>query len=121
MWRVGNRMVSLGIGMAMRTTRCVFAALSLFGLVACGGGGSGSTPTPTGPAPAPIPAADTCNSLGGTAASAGTSILNGSGCAADRSSVVLLNLRTSDGQPTGACSGTVVGPASCPHRRALPG
>ena len=82
------------------------AALLL--LAACGGGG-GTTPT-TPSSPAPIPAADACNVLGGTASTSGVAILNGSACSADRSSIVLLNMRRDDGAPLGACSGTVVGP-----------
>lgn len=75
-------------------------------LAACGGGGGTTTPT----APAPIPSIDTCNALGATSPAGGVSILNGSGCSADRSAIVLLNMRTADGLGLGACSGTVVTP-----------
>lgn len=88
----------------MRKTSLACAALVV--LVACGGGAG--RPTPTNPSP--IPGADACNSLGGTASTAGTSILNGVECSADRSSVVLLNMRTADDWTAGACTGTVVAP-----------
>lgn len=84
----------------------VLVSAALVALAACGGGG-GNTPT-TPAAPAPIPAVDACNLLGGTAATSGLSILNGSACSADRSSVVLLNLRGIGAG--GQCTGTVVGP-----------
>jgi hypothetical protein len=80
--------------------------VALLILTACGGNDGPATPV----SPAPIPSADTCNSLGGTASSPGTGILNGSSCSPDRSSVVLLNLRTSDGSAAGACTGTVIAP-----------
>lgn len=86
--------------------QAALVGLGLLLLAACGGGGGSTTPT----SPAPIPSADACNALGGTAATVGTSILNGSNCSADRSSVVLLNMRTRDGFPVGACSGTVIAP-----------
>lgn len=89
----------------MRRLGLVGVALVI--LAACGGGGDTSL-TPS--SPAPIPSAETCNSLGGTAASPGTGILNGSGCAPDRSSVVLLNVRTQDNRASGACTGTVITP-----------
>ena len=88
----------------MRQTGLVVAVLLI--LTACGGG-SGSSPAPT--APAPIPAADACNSLGGTAATPGLPILNGADCAVERSSVVLLNMRTAAGSG-GSCTGTIIGP-----------
>jgi hypothetical protein len=84
---------------------CSLFCVSLV-LAGCGGEES-SSPTPT--SPAPIPAADTCTALGSTPSS-GLSILNGSACSADRSSVVLLNMRTSDGLSAGSCSGTVLTP-----------
>jgi hypothetical protein len=87
----------------MRKITITCAALVI--LAACGGD---SAPTPTNPAP--IPGADACNSLGGTASTPGTSILNGADCSPDRSSVVLLNLRTANGSAAGACTGTVVAP-----------
>jgi len=80
--------------------------VALLTLTACGGNGGSSTPV----SPAPIPSMDTCNSIGGISSSSATSILNGSACAPDRSSVVLLNLRTRDNFPTGACTGTVIAP-----------
>lgn len=88
----------------MRRTASACAVLLL--LAACGGGSSSPTPT----APAPISPADACGSLGGTASTSGTAILNGAGCSADRSSVVLLNLRNADNVAVGACTGTIVTP-----------
>jgi hypothetical protein len=83
-------------------------AVALLVLAACGGGGDGGPATPS--SPAPIPATDACNALGSSASSSRLGILNGTGCSSDRSSVVLLNVRTEDGQAMGACSGTVVTP-----------
>jgi hypothetical protein len=82
--------------------------VSLLALVACGGGGNGGPTTPS--SPAPIPATDACGALGSSISSSRLSILNGAGCPADRSAVVLLNMRTGDGQALGACSGTLVTP-----------
>ena len=82
------------------------ACTALLILSACGGGNGGPTPTN----PSPIPSADACNLLGGTASTPGTAILNGAECSPDRSSVVLLNLRTASGSAAGACTGTVVAP-----------
>ena len=64
-------------------------------------------PLPT--QPAPIPAASACDALGISAGGA-VSILNGANCSADRSSVVLLNMRNAAGGALGACTGTVVAP-----------
>ena len=89
-------------------TRIIVVCAALAILVACGGGGNGGPVTPT--SPAPIPSADACNSLGGTASSSGLPILNGSACATDHSSVLLMNFRTSDGLGLGACSGTLIRP-----------
>ena len=70
-------------------------------LAACGGGSDGDdNPNPSNPAP--IPAPQTCNNLGGIG------ILNGASCSTDTSSVVLLNMRASDGIQLGACSGTII-------------
>lgn len=80
------------------------ACTLLLFLAACGGGGSGPTPT----APAPIPSTDTCGVIGGSASTAGPPILNGAPCAAENSSVVLLNMRSTDGNGLGACTGTIV-------------
>lgn len=88
--------------------RKAVVGVALVAIVACGGGGGGSTSTPT--SPSPIPSVDTCNSLGGTSSKAGQTILNGSSCAPERSSIVLVNLRNSDNQAMGACSGTVIAP-----------
>lgn len=87
--------------------RHVITATLLIALAACGGGGS-SSPAPTPTSPAPIPSTDACNVLGGSASTSGTSILNGTDCSPDRSSIVLLNL-TGIGAG-GQCSGTIVGP-----------
>ena len=86
--------------MAFRTLVCAV----LVALAACGGGSTPTTPA----APAPIPSTDACNVLGGTAATSGPAILNGSACSPDRSSIVLLNLRGIGAG--GQCTGTVVGP-----------
>jgi hypothetical protein len=88
----------------MRKTTLACAALAI--LAACGGGNGGPTPTN----PSPIPSADACNLLGGTASTLGTAILNGAECSPDRSSVVLLNLRSANGFAAGACTGTIVAP-----------
>lgn len=88
-------------------SNALIVCATLLVLAGCGGGG-GSTPTPT--APAPIPAVEACNLIGGVSSSSALSILNGTACDAQRSSVVLLNMRTSDGVQLGACSGTIVMP-----------
>lgn len=77
--------------------------LTLATLIACGGGSSAPSPT----TPAPIPSADACNLIGGLASTTGIAILNGSECSADKSSIVLLNMRDASGSG-GACSGTMV-------------
>jgi V8-like Glu-specific endopeptidase len=76
-----------------------FAAL----LTACGGS---STP-PSSPTPTPtVPISAACAALG--AVSASTAITNGVTCSTSNSPVVLINLRDSDGNAVGACSGTVI-------------
>jgi hypothetical protein len=59
----------------------------------------------TSPSAAPTVApANTCGALSGTA------IVNGAECTTDSSAVVLVNLRGSDGLPSGSCSGTIISP-----------
>jgi hypothetical protein len=71
-------------------------------LAAAGCGGSGGSGT-TSPTPTPsVPISNACGALGAT------SIVNGTDCANGSSPVVLVNLRGTDGLPSGACSGTVI-------------
>jgi V8-like Glu-specific endopeptidase len=84
----------------MRTA--VLACLAA--LLACGGGSS----SPSSPTPAPtVPISAACGALGATV-SAATAITNGVQCSTPNSPVVLINLRDSDGNLVGACSGTVI-------------
>jgi V8-like Glu-specific endopeptidase len=72
-------------------------------LTACG---SGFSPPPSSPTPTPtVPISAACSALG--AVSAATAITNGAACTTSNSPVVLINLRDSDGNLAGACSGTV--------------
>jgi secreted trypsin-like serine protease len=76
-------------------------------LAACGGS---SPASPSSPPPAPtVPVSAACTALGSTV-SASTAIVNGSDCTGMASAIVLLNLRDASGQPTGACTGTVIAP-----------
>lgn len=78
----------------------------LAALAACGG-----DPPPlssTGPSPT-VPVASACDALGQTAG-ASIAIVNGVPCPAERSAVVLLNLRDRDGFAVGSCSGTIIAP-----------
>ena len=84
----------------MKTTALASVVLLALAIAACGGSNDDDDSTPTNPAP--IPAQQTCGNLGGTA------ILNGFACNADTSSVVLLNMRASDGIQLGACTGTII-------------
>jgi V8-like Glu-specific endopeptidase len=70
-------------------------------LTACGG----SSPPPSSPTPT-VPIAAACSALG--AVSPSTAITNGATCTTSNSPVVLINLRDSDGNLSGACSGTVI-------------
>jgi V8-like Glu-specific endopeptidase len=75
-------------------------------LTACGGGFS---PPPASPTPTPtVPISEACSALG--AVSASTAITNGAACSTSNSPVVLINLRDSEGNLAGACSGTVIAP-----------
>lgn len=86
-------------------THLAAAALAIV-TAACGG----SSPPLSSPGPTPeVPAAAACESLGLTAGPA-LGIVNGADCSADRSAVVLLNMRDSDGFALGACSGTIITP-----------
>ena len=80
-------------------------------IAGCGGGGTGSSSTtPSSPSPTPtIPVSSACTALGQTAA-AGTAIVNGADCSTANSPIVLLNLKGSDGLPSGSCTGTVIAP-----------
>jgi V8-like Glu-specific endopeptidase len=73
-------------------------------LTACGGGSS----SPSSPTPTPtVPVTAACGVLG---VSPSTAITNGTTCSTSNSPVVLINLRDSDGNLAGACSGTVIAP-----------
>lgn len=88
--------------------RVTLLVLGLAASVLACGGGTGSSPSgPT--SPSPPPAVSACATIGGTPQGI-LGILNGTPCSATQSSVVLVNLRDKDGQPTGACSGTVIAP-----------
>lgn len=74
--------------------------------VACGSDPpplSGTGPTPT------VPPNEACGAIGRTVGGP-LGIVNGATCSADRSAVVLLNMRNSLDTPIGACSGTVIAP-----------
>ncbi|MGE5244038.1 MAG: S1 family peptidase [Betaproteobacteria bacterium] len=71
---------------------------------ACGGSSSPAAPTP--PNPAVLPSGGVCGALSGSA----TAIVNGTDCSTPTAAVVLLNLRDSDGQQFGGCSGTIIAP-----------
>jgi hypothetical protein len=83
--------------------RTVLAGLAAL-LTACGGGFS---PPPASPTPTPtVPVSAACSALG--AVSGATAITNGVACSTLNSPVVLINLRDSEGNLAGACSGTVI-------------
>jgi secreted trypsin-like serine protease len=84
---------------------CVVLAASVS--AGCGGGGGGGS-VPTSPSPTPPSGVSACNVIGGTTGL--TAILSGAACSPANSSVVLVNLRDKGGQPSGACSGTVIAP-----------
>lgn len=90
-----------------RPLRVGLAALSVVVLVAgCGGSGS-STPTPT--TPTTLPSGITaCGVVSGQTAS-GLTIVNGTSCNAQASSVGQVYLVGADGFALGYCSGTVIG------------
>lgn len=82
------------------------AVLLLSTTAACGGGGG----TPATPSPTPTtPVSAACGALGQTV-SASTAIVNGTECSVANSPVVLLNMKDSDGNQSGSCSGTVIAP-----------
>lgn len=85
---------------------CLAIATSLAAAAGCGGGDGSSPTSPTATSPADVSA---CGAIGGTTLGA-VGIVNGTACSPAASSVVLVNLRDKDGVPTGACSGTVIGP-----------
>lgn len=81
------------------------ATLVATGIVASGCGGGSNTPSsPT--TPTPVPTTNACSVISG--GSGGLAILNGAECPTSNTSVVLLNIRDSDGGG-GQCSGTVIG------------
>jgi hypothetical protein len=85
----------------------VAAGAVLLSIAACGGGSGPSAPTAP-PAPT-VPVSSACGALGQTvAASSPTAIVNGTDCTGAAAAVVLLNLRDPGGQPSGACTGTVI-------------
>ena len=73
----------------------------------CGGCGGGGGSSPTSPSPTPPSGVSACNVIGGTTGAL-TAIVNGTACSTANSSVVLVNMRDKGGQPSGACSGTVI-------------
>jgi len=84
--------------------RAAAACLAVL-LSACGGGFS---PPPSSPTPAPtVPISAACNVLG-AGVSGATAITNGTTCSSTNSPVVLINLRDTEGNAAGACSGTVI-------------
>lgn len=87
----------------MKTRTLVVLLLST--TAACGGGG-GTPATPSATPTTPVSAA--CGALGQTV-SASTAIVNGTECSVANSSVVLLNMKGSDGN-SGSCTGTVIAP-----------
>src|SRR4051794_7478119 len=87
------------------TTR--FAVLALLAAAGCGGS-SGGPSSPSSPTPTPtIPISAACGALG-SAVSGSTAIVNGAECSVANSSVVLLNMKDSDGLQAGSCPGTVI-------------
>src|SRR5450759_4238393 len=90
----------------MKTRTLVVLLLST--AVACGGGGG--TPATSSPTPT-IPVSAACGALGQTV-SASTAIVNGTECSGSlaNSPVVLLNMKDSDGNQSGSCTGTVIAP-----------
>jgi hypothetical protein len=90
----GHRVIGLGFALAA--------------LAACGGS-SGSSAVPTSPSTgtATITTSAAC---GVVTQGDRTQIVNGTGCAAAVSSVVLLNLKDANGQQLGSCSGSIIAP-----------
>jgi hypothetical protein len=77
------------------------------GWLGCGG----SSDSPSSPTtPTPPPTTNACSAVSG-GASSGLAILNGTECSTSNTSIVLLNIRTTDGSG-GQCSGTVIGARS---------
>jgi secreted trypsin-like serine protease len=89
--------------------RATVGGIALAASVSAGcGGGGGAGSSPTSPSPTPPSGVSACNVIGGTTGL--TAILSGAACSPANSSVVLVNLRDKGGQPSGACSGTVIAP-----------
>ena len=89
---------------SVRVLRPWSVGLVVLASAACGGGSSPSSPSVT----APIVATDACAAVGQDAG--GLAIRNGAACSPDRSAVVRLNLRMSDGSGLGTCTGTIIAP-----------
>ncbi len=88
----------------MKTTnRILWTVLVL--TAGCGGGGTPSSPASPSPSPS-IPISAACGAIGGQT----VQVVNGNDCNAATGSVVLLNMKSADGVPSGSCSGTVVAP-----------
>jgi hypothetical protein len=84
---------------------CGAVSVLMMSLVASSCGGSSSPSSPT--TPTPVPTTNACNVIN-SGGSNGIAILNGTECPTSNTSVVLLNIRDSDGGG-GQCSGTVIG------------
>jgi len=92
-----------------RRARLALAALVLVAGLVGGSCGSKSTPTsPTSSSSSP-PTLNACGIINGTTSQM-LGILNGSTCSETNTSVVMLNLRASDGSGIGQCSGTIIAP-----------
>lgn len=89
--------------------RAIASALLLAVMAACGGSGGGSTNPAS---PTPTPTISTSAACGTFTQSAGGTVLivNGSDCSVANASVVLLNMKDSNGQQLGSCSGTIIAP-----------
>ena len=91
----------------MRSSRTLGAMLLTLA-AACGGGGGSSTPVSPTPAPT-LPLSGACGAVTQSVSSS-TAIVNGADCSTDNSPVVLLNMKGSNGEQVGSCSGTVIAP-----------
>lgn len=89
-----------------RAAGTLAVSIALAVLAACGG--SPALPTAPTPSQSVLPPGGACGTLGATAGT--LAILNGSECPTATASVVLLNMRNSNGGGLGACSGTIIAP-----------